>query len=163
DAAADALVQELFLVGPAEVGLAPQGVRTLERVAVPLPPAGPAPLQPDDVVVISGGARGGTAQAARAPGPGSRPAPAPLSATRARPGPTPKRRPAPPPPPALTAEPDLKRELNRLGGGSLPPRDLGQRYRDLMAGRELRRNLARVAEAGGRVAYHPVDVRDAAA
>jgi hypothetical protein len=60
--AAAALVEELFLAGPAEVGLARAGRVTLARVAQPLSGGtGAAPFLPGEVVVLSGGARGVTA------------------------------------------------------------------------------------------------------
>jgi NAD(P)-dependent dehydrogenase (short-subunit alcohol dehydrogenase family)/acyl carrier protein len=155
-AIADALADELFLVGPAEVGLAPDGVRTLSRVVQPLSGPQSPPLQPGDVVVISGGARGVTAEAAVALARAFRPTLILLG-----------RRPEPAPEPSsladLTDETDLKRELNRLAGGGLMPRQLGERYRDLLSGREVRRNLARIAETGAKVAYRCVDVRNSQA
>src|SRR5262249_34674700 len=60
------VIDELFRRGPAEVGLTADGRRTSTRLdAVPVSaPAGSPPLAPGDVVVITGGARGITAEAA---------------------------------------------------------------------------------------------------
>ncbi len=66
DEAAAAIVEELFLAGPVEVGIARDGRRGLERVASPLVARSDAALHAGDVVVITGGARGVTGEAALA-------------------------------------------------------------------------------------------------
>ena len=57
-------MDELFLAGPAEVGLASGRCITLECVVEPLKASGAAPFQRGDLVVVSGGARGVTAEVA---------------------------------------------------------------------------------------------------
>src|SRR5206468_8706218 len=58
DAAAVAVADELFRTGPAEVGVGGAGRVTLELTSAPLADIGPLPLGSDDVIVITGGARG---------------------------------------------------------------------------------------------------------
>ncbi len=153
--ACQALFTELCQVGRVEVGLAPTGSCTLERIERPLPASGSAPLQPGEVVVVSGGARGVTAAAAVALARSFRP-------TLILLGRTPLDVPEPPSLAGLTAEADLMRELNRLSGG-LSPRQLAERTHDVLAQREVQDTLARIHEAGSRAVYCPVDIRDAAA
>src|SRR5262249_11344860 len=59
--AAVAIVEEMFLAGPVEVGLARDQRCTLECVVQPLAAGTKMPFQPGDVIVLSGGARGVTA------------------------------------------------------------------------------------------------------
>src|SRR5262249_50011628 len=63
----------------------------------------------------------------------------------------------------LTAEADVKRELHVRANGNSSPRLLGEQYRGLMAGREGRHHLARLAAAGAPGVYPALDVRDGAA
>jgi acyl transferase domain-containing protein len=153
--AAAAIFEELFLAGPAEVGLRAGGRTTLERVPEKLPAlAGAAPLASGDVVVISGGARGITADAAIALSRAFRPTLILLG-----------RSPQPGPEPdwltPLTGEAEIKRVLALHGNGS--PKDVGRQYQQIAAGREVRQTLARIEAAGGRAVYRAVDVRDAGA
>ena len=58
-------VEEILLAGPLEVGLTRAGSCTLEGVVQPLPGnLGAAPLTAGEVVIVSGGARGVTAEVA---------------------------------------------------------------------------------------------------
>src|SRR5205814_9435336 len=57
----------------------------------------------------------------------------------------------------------LKRALLVRRDGSRTPQAIGEQARRIMAGREVRRNLARIAAAGSPVVYRSVDVRDQAA
>src|SRR5258708_29068730 len=65
DKAAEEIAEEMHLVGPVEVGISPTG-----RIALRVdesPHQGPnpgAPIKPGDVIVLSGGARGVTAETA---------------------------------------------------------------------------------------------------
>jgi acyl transferase domain-containing protein/NADP-dependent 3-hydroxy acid dehydrogenase YdfG len=153
--AADAIGNELFRVGPAEFGISEHGRVGLELTSAPLGDGVPPPFGPDDVIVITGGARGVTAEVAVT-----------LAETC---GPTLVlfgRSPEPAPEPAdLAACPDeaaLKRALAARSPGALP-RQIGEQCRAVLAGREIRRTLDRIAAAGGRATYHSLDVRDRAA
>jgi NAD(P)-dependent dehydrogenase (short-subunit alcohol dehydrogenase family) len=152
--AAAAIVEELFLAGPPEVGLSGAGRVTLEMAPLAAPvQGGPSPLQPGDVVVVSGGARGVTAEVALALARQFRPTLILLGRT-----------PAPQPEPdwlaALGGEADIKRELARRNG--LSPREAGEQCRQVLAAREAACNLDRLRAAGAS-AYRAVDVRDARA
>jgi NAD(P)-dependent dehydrogenase (short-subunit alcohol dehydrogenase family)/acyl carrier protein len=151
---AAAILEEVFLAGPPEVGLGRSGRVVLERQVDRLPQAAALPLGLGDVVVVSGGARGVTAEVALALARECRPTLVLLG-----------RSPEPGPEPSwlaeLTSEAEIKRELARRGAGSL--KEVGEGCRLLLAQREVRRNLARLEATGARVAYRSVDVRDAAA
>jgi NAD(P)-dependent dehydrogenase (short-subunit alcohol dehydrogenase family) len=152
--AARAVVEEFFLSGPVEVGVSATGRVTLEPRGEPCPGGAWVPWRPGEVVVVSGGARGVTAEAAvelaRAFRPtlvllGRSPAPGPAGDLE-----------------ALVDEAALKRELSRRNPG-LSPRTVGEQARAVLAQREMRANLERIEKAGGRVLYRAVDVRDSTA
>ncbi len=65
----------------------------------------------------------------------------------------------------LTATAELKRALLTQAqhrGEKLTPRQLEQRVQRVEADREIRATIAAIEQAGARVSYHPLDVRDAA-
>ena len=62
NASVNALADELFREGPLEVGITAHGQQTLELVPASLPATTAIPLGSSDVVVITGGARGVTAE-----------------------------------------------------------------------------------------------------
>ena len=108
------------------------------------------------MVVITGGARGVTAEVAVALAAAFRPTLAILGRS-----PIPEAEPdwlAP-----LADEAEIKRALHARSEGSATPQALGERYRQVVANREGLANLGRMEEAGARILYRPVDVRDGAA
>ncbi|MEB3329642.1 MAG: SDR family oxidoreductase, partial [Candidatus Sericytochromatia bacterium] len=154
--AAEAIVEELFLDGPTEVGLGPLG-----RVGVFSRPVGPAgagapPCRRGELVVLTGGARGVTAEVAVALAEAYGPVVALLG-----------RSPAPAPEPAWLAaaedEAAVKRALAAHSETPLAPRELQAGWQQVAAAREIRRTLERLAAAGVTAVYRAVDVRDAAA
>jgi acyl transferase domain-containing protein len=154
--AAAALVEEMFRSGPVEIGLARGQQFTLERMVQPLPAGTAMPFQPGDLVVLSGGARGVTAEAAVALAQAFRPTLILLGRTS-----EPQQEPdwlA-----ALTSESEIKRELASRGNGSASLKSVGEKYRLVSAHREIRRTLERIEAAGAHAIYRAVDIRDAAA
>jgi acyl transferase domain-containing protein/NAD(P)-dependent dehydrogenase (short-subunit alcohol dehydrogenase family) len=155
--APDALVRELGAGGPVEVALAPGLRRGLELVAAPIG-QGPLPIRKGDVVLITGGARGVTAEVALALAQAAKPTLV-LLGRSAEPGPEPTWL------AGLESESDMKRAIaQELGRGATPatPRAVGDLYRKLSTEREVRKNLARMGE-DARVLYRSVDIRDRAA
>ena len=156
DQAAAAILEELFRRGPAEVGLARDGRSAIAAVPAGLDRPGPAPLGSDDVVVITGGARGITAEVAVALAEAFRPTIVLLG-----------RSPAPSLEPdwlvPLADEAEIKRALAARASGRATPQAISEQFRGVAANREIARNLRRIERAGARVAYRPVDVRDAGA
>ncbi|MFC5148802.1 SDR family NAD(P)-dependent oxidoreductase [Streptomyces aureoversilis] len=151
-AVADAVVGELLHGGPLlEVGLPADGSR-VTGVAVPAPPGaedgGPGP---DDVIVVTGGARGVTAAAVTALARSRRPRLALLGRTE----------PADEPPglPPGKDEPALVRALAAQRPGAAPA-GLAQEARRILAVREIRATLSAIEEAGAPVRYIPADTRD---
>jgi NAD(P)-dependent dehydrogenase (short-subunit alcohol dehydrogenase family)/acyl carrier protein len=157
DAAAAALLDEALLSGPMEVGITNAGRVTLEMVRRPLP-EGPemTPFQPAEVVVVSGGARGVTAEVAAALARAWQPTLVLLGRS-----PLSEREPDWLIP--LASEAEIKRELGLRANGTASPRLIGEQARQVTAQREIRQTLARIEAAGARVLYRTADVRDPAA
>jgi acyl transferase domain-containing protein/NADP-dependent 3-hydroxy acid dehydrogenase YdfG len=153
-AAAEAIVEELFLAGPAEIGLAMDGRHGLELVAAPMDSASEIQIGLTDVIVLTGGARGVTAEVAVA-----------LSAGRSTlvllgrsPAPTAES-------PGLAAcydEMAIKRHLATSMLGATP-RQIAVRCQEILAAREVSQTLNRIKSTGAKVTYRSVDVRDVAA
>jgi acyl transferase domain-containing protein/NAD(P)-dependent dehydrogenase (short-subunit alcohol dehydrogenase family) len=156
DQAAAALVEEMFCSGPVEVGLARGRQSTLERLVQPWKTGTTTPFQPGEVIVLSGGARGVTAEVAVALARAFRP-------TLVLLGRTPEPAPEPDWLAALTSENEIKRELGNRANGSASLKWVSEQYRLVSAHREIRRTLARIQDTGARVLYRAVDIRDATA
>jgi NAD(P)-dependent dehydrogenase (short-subunit alcohol dehydrogenase family) len=167
DAAAEAIVEELMLEGPIEIGLSPQGTVTLQLSEAPFADLGKllgslqarenlGALKRNDVIVVTGGARGVTAEAALA-----------LSGTLA-PTLVLLGRSLEPQPEydwlvSLTGEGEIKNAILAHAQEPMSPRELGLQYRKVAAGREIRQNIQRIQNAGGLVYYRSLDVRDESA
>jgi acyl transferase domain-containing protein/NAD(P)-dependent dehydrogenase (short-subunit alcohol dehydrogenase family)/acyl carrier protein len=151
--AAAAVVEEILAVGPVEVGIAASHrcsldlARTVRRQST-----GPLPLGPGDVILITGGARGVTAEAAVALAKASK-------GTFVLTGRT-----APPP----AADPDwiagivdptaMKKAIaDQLGDGAVP-KAVADQFARIQSHREIRTTIARIEAAGGRAVYYPVNV-----
>jgi acyl transferase domain-containing protein/NAD(P)-dependent dehydrogenase (short-subunit alcohol dehydrogenase family)/acyl carrier protein len=157
--AAELIVSELVHRGPSEVALTPEGrfVIALEPVVKRgLAERRPIQVERGDLVVISGGARGVTAEVALALAESFGPRLVLLGRTS-----------------APTAEPtwlaglheetQIKRALLERSHGRRPLQETAEEARRILAEREIRHQLARIERAGSPVAYRSVDVRDAAA
>jgi len=157
NAAARAVAYELLRSGPLEVGLTPSGRMALDLVALPAlqTPLTP-PIREGEVVVVTGGGRGVTTEAAVAFARAYRPLLVLLGRSRLQAD-----------EPAwlaqLTDESQIKRAILEHATEKLHPKAIGEQYRALMAGRELRATLARVEAAGGTALYCSVDIRDSQA
>ena len=160
DVDVNAVVDEIFREGPLEVGLTTTGRVTLELSPSAIV-SGDAPLElgKDDVIVLSGGARGVTAAAARE-----------LAQTFGSKLVLLGRSPEPTDEPewlrGLDAEADIKKEIVARAVNGASPKHVGEEYARLMANREIRRTLDDLAKSvgpSGHVEYRAVDVRDGAA
>jgi acyl transferase domain-containing protein len=153
--AANLLVEELHKRGPSEVGITRQGCTVLELRPLSQQEStqrrSPR-LERGDLVVASGGARGITAQVAKALaasfGPrlvmlGRTPAPAPEAEWLT----------------GLHDETELTRALSARFGRFRTPQELAEESRRVLIGREIRRNLAAIAAAGSPVDYRALDLR----
>jgi acyl transferase domain-containing protein len=163
DAGALSIVDEILFAGPAEVGIAAEGRCGLELAEQPLGTttlveraieAGPlCRLRRSDLVVVSGGARGVTAEIAVALAESFGVSLLLLGRSR-EPQPEPDWL-AP-----LTNENDIKKGLAARAGDGVTPRELGERCRFWMANREIRRTLGRLQATGVSAQYSSADVRD---
>jgi len=156
--AVTAIVEEMFLIGPVEVGLSHNGRHTLQLSPVPIEKAfllESPPLNEGDVVVITGGGRGVTAQVATALAGAFKPTLV-LLGRSSKPEPEPDWL-AP-----LTDEAEIKKQLLHRSNGNSSPKQIEEQYCAINAGRELVRNIAGIESAGARVIYRSVDVRDTA-
>ena len=158
DAIAEAIVRELATDGPIEVGLDGDVRRGLQTVSTQVA-AGSVNLGPGDVIVITGGARGVTADVAAALAEKFQPTLVLLGRS-----PEPKAEPS-----WLTGvedEAQVKRALleHAFNGQSRPsPAELETVYRQSVANREVAATVARIEQAGAKVVYRSVDVLDAGA
>jgi acyl transferase domain-containing protein/NAD(P)H-dependent flavin oxidoreductase YrpB (nitropropane dioxygenase family) len=146
--------------GQAEAGWSAGRRIALHLVPAPRPDSAAARplLDPDGVLLVTGGARGITAAVTRELAVRFRPtillvgrSPLPEEAEAAG--------------TAGTTDPGTLKAMlaSRLGhlGSPATPALVERAYRRLLADREIRANLAAMSQAGARVCYHQVDVRDA--
>ncbi|WZP00444.1 SDR family oxidoreductase [Isosphaeraceae bacterium EP7] len=158
DEVAEAIVDELTLDGPVEVGLSSAGRSALDLIAAPLSVEAGAsmPLEAGDVVVVSGGARGVTAEVALAFAVACRPTIVVIGRSA-----------APEAEPewlaGLADEPAIKRAMLARAEGKADLRQVGEEVRAILANREVSANLDRIRRAGSEAAYYAADVRDSAA
>ncbi len=157
--AAEAIASELCRPGPLEVGLSPTGRVTPVLQGAPLEGRVGTALEEGAVVLVTGGARGVTADCARALAAACRPTLVLLG-----------RSPEPGEEPvelrAAGSAAELKAALFQRAStqGRQPrPADLEREARAILAAREIRQTLAELRELGARVHYWPLDVRDSAA
>ena len=153
--AARAVVDEMLRGSPVEIGLSPQGRCTLDVVDEGLTSlgSGPAPVQPGDLVLISGGARGVTAEAALAMAHAWRPRLAIFG-----------RSPEPAAEPEwlsqLTSDAQIKQALIARSPVGTVPRAIDAQLKQIVSQREVASALARLRATGVPLTYHAVDVRD---
>ncbi|MEE8551935.1 MAG: SDR family NAD(P)-dependent oxidoreductase, partial [Desulfobacterales bacterium] len=139
---------------PVEIGLDSGSRFTLELEASPYP-QGEINLDPGDVVVISGGARGVTAHAAHALAKHAKPTLVLLG-----------RSPHPTPEPEWLAgvydEASVKKAIfeNEFGGNNASPIQIEKSYKTHLANREIMKNLEKMRLTGSTVLYYPVDILD---
>ncbi|MBI4425382.1 MAG: SDR family NAD(P)-dependent oxidoreductase [Elusimicrobia bacterium] len=153
-ALAEAIAAELELAGPAELGVSSAGAIVPELRPAPIERS-QAPLGPGDAILVTGGARGVTAEAAVALAQACR-GPIVLLGRTPLPGPEPEWL------ASLSTEAELKKALAARETQPSPKR-IEAAFRACMAGREIRATLRRIEAAGSRAVYVAADVRDAAA
>jgi len=149
------LAAELFRPGSSETGLSQSGRIGLRLLDLSPPPTDALPLAEGDLVVITGGGRGVTAATAIALAGACRPFLVLLGRSK---GPEPE-------PEWLartTDESRIKRALLDHANKKLHPKEIEERYQQVIAGRELRATLDRIAAVGGKAIYRPVDIRNSA-
>ncbi|MHB1306784.1 MAG: SDR family NAD(P)-dependent oxidoreductase [Limisphaerales bacterium] len=149
------LVDEMFRVGPVEVGLSATGRLALQLDTVPQVGTDLRPVfEPDDVVIVSGGARGITAAVAGQLAREHR-----LHLVLLGRSPLDEAEPAWMA--AIEDEAELKRALVKRARGGESPKRIETRLRETLAQREIRQGLQQLRDAGSTALYRPVDVRHA--
>jgi acyl carrier protein/NAD(P)-dependent dehydrogenase (short-subunit alcohol dehydrogenase family) len=148
-----AIVDEIFKLSPVEVGISTQGLHALELVAEPLEEStsNVLPVDAGDLIVISGGGRGVTAEVAAA-----------LSVTQATLlllGRTSVPEVEPNWLATLQHEAEIKKALLAQSEEVLKPLEVERQYRQIMAAREIRNTLERILKSGGTAIYRSVDLR----
>ena len=152
---ATAIVDEIFKTGPIEVGISTQGLHALELIELPLDDVSVAvPVQARELIVVSGGARGVTAEVAVALS-------AATSATLLLLGRTPLAEAEPVWLTALQTEGEIKKGIIAQSEAPLKPLEVAHQYQQIAAVREIRATLERILNAGGTALYRSVDLRDA--
>jgi len=154
---AKAVVYELLnpdLSSPVETGLNPDSRLMLELEPSPHH-QGKIDLDQNDVVVITGGARGVTAASALALAKHSK-------STLVLLGRSPNPSPEPEWLATINDEPAIKKAIleNEFSGNHASPVQLEKSYKNHMANREITGNLVKLEETGSTVLYYSVDVRD---
>src|SRR5579883_1627452 len=153
-AAATAVIEQSLSAGPPEIGIAPTHRCTLELARTARRPnAQFINLGARDVILVTGGARGVTAEVAIALAETYNPT---LILTGRTPPPVPE----PDYLAGLATEPEMKKAIADALGADSTPRAVGDLYKKVIAQREVRNTIERVQEAGARVAYFPVDITD---
>lgn len=152
----DRIADQLLKQGPLEIGIRPDGMIQLQLVAQTLDAhlSENLPLTPEDTVIVTGGARGVTAEVAttiarvykcrmllvgRSPIPENEPA-------WLRP---------------LTAEADIKKGIMVNATSRLMPKDVKKRYDKIAANRQITQTLNQIEQVGGKATYASADARNA--
>ena len=153
-AAGEAVVEEILAMGPVEVGIASTHRCTLELArTVRRPGHQLINLGSRDVILVTGGARGVTAEAAVALA-------ETYSSTLILTGRTAVPTAEPDFLSGLTAEADLKKAIASKLGPEATPKQVGEHYQKVIAQREVRKTLERITRAGAKAAYFPVNITD---
>ena len=150
------IVRHALSQGPVEIGLGPDGPQTVVLEPRPVQPVEGSFPSSDDTVVITGGARGVTAEVAVAMAEAGQPRLILMG-----------RSPEPEKEPdwliGLNSEAEIKRAILTHVGPSVTPQEVQAEFNRIRAGREIRRTIERISRAGSQVAYRSADVRDAEA
>jgi NAD(P)-dependent dehydrogenase (short-subunit alcohol dehydrogenase family) len=156
DMLAQQIVDACLTGGSEEIGITPDGPITIECVRRPFPGVrGKNLLGKEDVVVVTGGARGVTAEVAV--GIAER-----FQAKLLLLG----RSPIPEQEPhwllGITDPAAMKKAIIRHGDQTLTLKDVDAKYQQILASREMQQNFDRIRSAGTRFIYRQVDVQQAA-
>ena len=154
-AVATELVRIVTRPGPVEIGLDPSGPCVLDLRETDYP-AGTLRLDPGDLVVVTGGARGVTAAAVQGLAE-TVPASFLLLGRSPEPGPEPEWL------SGLAAEAEMKRAIfSNWSEGKPKPAEVETAYRRYRGAREIQETLAKLQATGAKAIYRSVDVRDPA-
>jgi len=149
------VVYELSHGGPTEVAISSTGITTprLEDAHLPSETAH-MNLSSGDVVIISGGGRGVTAEVALQLAQAAQP-------TLLLLGRSPLPEMEEPWLQSATNDAEIKQALLKHATTKMSPKEISAQCNAILNQRELRRNIARLEEAGAQVIYQALDIRDA--
>ena len=158
DAVAKAIANELLSVGPVEVGLTDGGIMAIAEETVYLDKdirntKGKWILEQGDLVIVSGGGRGVTAECAIAIARQFKPVMVLLG-----------RSPVSDEEPAwlqnLTEDAKIKKAIMEHAAGSITPKALQAEFNRIMSAREIRSTVYQINATGGKAIYKSVNVQD---
>ncbi|MSQ70492.1 MAG: SDR family NAD(P)-dependent oxidoreductase [Betaproteobacteria bacterium] len=150
------IADEMFKLGPIEVGLSGRNRITLDVALAAAPQQGTRqPIDERDVVIVTGGARGVTGDAALALARAFRP-------TLVLFGRTQLAETEPEWLQSLHTEAEIKKAFFSRLNGSGTPKVVESKYLELLARREIKAQMSRLEAAGAVAIYRSVDVRDGA-
>ncbi len=150
-----ALLAELLLQeSPVEIGVSNDGLFTPSLAPIEVSAEGTAPIQPREVVVVTGGARGVTPDVALAMAGAWKPTLVLLGRSDA---PTPEEAWLQP----LESEDAIRQALLQQANGAMKPKELREALTAIQRNRAALRNIEAMEEAGATVEYFAVDIRDA--
>ncbi len=150
------VIDVLLQKSATEIGITVEGLATLSLEPVEYTGQATDPIAPGDVVVVTGGARGVTADVALAMAKAWKPTLVLLG------------RSAPPMAEAswlapLATEAEIRQALLARANGALKPKELREALDTILRNREGLRNIEAMVAAGAQVEYHGTDIRDAQA
>ncbi len=152
--AASAAIEEMFFRSPIEVGIVSDGRYALQLNNNPVRVLNPDRVVTiEDVILITGGARGVTAECAVALAKAWQPTLILIGRT-----PLPQNEPA-----WLVkcqTEAEIKQAVLGHADRKMTPKEVKDECQRILANREIHDNLRRIERAGSRVAYRSIDVRD---
>lgn len=156
---ASKIVNEMFFKGPIETGIFRQGCFEIKLRLSGLKNTDPEnfPIGSGDVLVITGGARGVTAQCAIKIANDLPQHKKPVIVLLGR---SPEPETEPQWLESLTNEVEIKRAiLESSPSKKLSPKEISEQYLRIIAGREISATISRIKSAGVKVVYYSVDVR----
>ena len=155
DAAAELLAEEIIVSGPMETGLSKTSRKMIDEIeeARSEKSDAPATFQKGDTIIVTGGARGVTAETAIAfakqfgtnmvlLGRSALPEAEPTWLA------------------SLKNEAEIKRAIMQNSNKKMTPKELGAAYKTAMANREVLTNIARLQKLGVKVKYYSASVLD---
>ncbi|MFQ5561124.1 MAG: SDR family NAD(P)-dependent oxidoreductase, partial [Nitrospinota bacterium] len=155
DFAAEQIVEEMFRRGPVEVGITKNGLTRLSLLKTAIPERGSRDvLNGEDLLLITGGGRGVTAEAAISIARAFRPKIILVGRTRLD-------NDSPLWLKGISDERDIKKAIAKNSNGHKPtPKYVDETYKRILAVREVTRTLQRIREAGSEVHYISTDITD---
>lgn len=152
--ATGAVVEEIMTQGPVEVGLGSRGRFSLNIVDLPIAPSTQVSIEQGDVILVTGGGRGVTAESLYPLARACRPTLVLFGRTH-----------VPDRDPdwlvGVTDEAEIKKALIAQRGRSATPKEIGEECKRIIAQREVRQTLSKFRQLGANAEYVAVDVQDA--